>query len=120
MNANLITIIFALALPLTAVANPGECKGDHEHFQAKKIERMDKALSLTDDQKSRLEALFKQNGEKFKALHEETQSQLKTILTPEQYTRLQEMKQRRHEQWREKRQKKQHEHDHKKSDATQS
>ncbi|SFU40645.1 hypothetical protein SAMN05216339_10251 [Nitrosomonas eutropha] len=94
MNANLIAIIFALTLPLTAVANPGECKGDHDHYQAKRIGRMDKVLSLTDDQKSKLETLFKQNGEKFKALHEETRSQLKAILTPEQYTKLQEMKQR--------------------------
>lgn len=120
MNTNLIAIIFALALPLTAVANPGECKGDHDHYQAKRMEQLDKTLSLTDDQKSKLEALFKQNGEKFRALREETKSQLKTILTPEQYAKLQEMKQRRHEQWREKHQKKQHEHGQEKPDTTQS
>lgn len=119
MNTNLIAIIVALTLPLTAVADTGECKGDLDHYRAKRIERLDKTLSLTDDQKSKLEILFKQKGEKFKALREETQSQLKAILTPEQYTKLQEMKQRRHEQWQEKYQKKQHEHEQEKSDTTQ-
>lgn len=119
MNTNLVAIVLALTLPLTATANPGEYKGDHDHYQAKKIERLDKELSLTSDQKSRIETLFKQNGEKFKALREETQSQMQTILTPEQYTKLQEMKQRRHERWRAKKQNKQHEHHQEKSDTTQ-
>lgn len=105
MNKKLIGIVLALAFPLTVTANPGEHQCDHEQYRAKKIERLDKELSLTDDQKSKIDTLFKQNGEKFKALREETQSQLKTILTPEQYSKLEELKQRRHEQWREKHQK---------------
>ncbi len=104
MNAKLIGIAFALVFPLTVAANPGGHKGDYEQYRAKKIERLDKELSLTGDQKSQLETLFKQKGEKMKAIHEETQSQLQTILTPEQYSKLQELKQRRHEKWREKHQ----------------
>ena len=106
MNKKLIGIVLAFAFPLAAAANPGESKCDREQYRAKKIERLDKELSLTDDQKSKIDALFKQNGEKFKAIREETQSQLKTILTPEQHSKLQELKQRRQEQWREKHQKK--------------
>ncbi|BBL35666.1 hypothetical protein Nstercoris_01941 [Nitrosomonas stercoris] len=108
MNTNLVAIIFALALPLTAVANSGEYQKDHTHYQATKIERMGKHLSLTDEQKTKLEALFKQNREKFKALREESRTQMQSILTPEQYSKLQETKQQRREKWRAKHHKKHH------------
>lgn len=119
MNKKLIGIVLALAFPLAVTANPGEHKHDHEQHRAKKIERLDKELSLTDDQKSKVDTLFKQNGEKFKAIHEETQSQLKTILTPEQYSKLQEMKQRQQEQWHGKHQKRLQEKKQEQSDTTQ-
>ncbi|QOJ09237.1 hypothetical protein [Nitrosomonas sp. H1_AOB3] len=119
MNKKLIGIVLALAFPLAVTANPGEHKHDHEQYRAKKIERLDKELSLTDDQKSRIDTLFKQNGEKFKTIREETQSQLKTILTPEQYSKLQELKQRRQEQWRERHQQKMQEKKPEQSGTTQ-
>jgi periplasmic protein CpxP/Spy len=103
MNVKLISIIIALALPLSVAAYPGG-KGGHEQYRAKKIERLDKELGLSEDQKANIDALFKEQGEKYKALHQETQSRLQTILTPEQNSKLEEMKQRRHEKWREKHQ----------------
>lgn len=101
MNAKLFAIVFALALPFTAAAYAGGEKGDYQHYRAKKMERLEKELSLTADQKSQMEALFKEQKAKFKAVREETHSQMQTILTPEQYTKLEEMKQRRYEKWRE-------------------
>lgn len=102
MNAKLTAIVFALVLPFTAVTYAGGEKGDYQHHCAKKMERLEKELSLTADQKSQMEALFKEQKTKFKAIREETQSQMQTILTPDQYTKLEEMKQRRYEKWREK------------------
>jgi protein CpxP len=105
MNTQFASILFALVFPLTVAASPGgHHKGDFEHYRAKKIERLNQELSLTDDQKTQLETLFKQQGEKVKAVRKETRSQLQSILTPEQHTKLQELKQRRHAEWREKRQ----------------
>jgi len=101
MNIKFISMVIALALPLSAVAYPGG-KGDHEQYRAKKIERLNSELGLSEDQKVKIDALFKEQGEKHRALHQETQSQLQTILTPEQNTKLEEMKQRRQEKWREK------------------
>lgn len=101
MNAKLMGMTIALAFPLTVAAYSG---GDHEQYHAKKIERLDKELGLSEDQKVKIEALFKEQGEKYKAIHRETQSKMKEILTPEQNTKLQEMKQRRHEKWCEKHQ----------------
>ena len=84
-------VIILLAFPLTVIANPGE-EGNHEQYQAKKIERLNKELGLSEDQKGKIEALFKEQGDKHKAIREETQSRMKKILTPEQNTKLQEMK----------------------------
>ena len=103
MNVKLIFMVVALALPLSVTAYSGG-KGNYEHYRAKKIERLDKELGLSPDQKTKLEALFKEQGEKHKAIYKETRSQLQSILTPEQNTKLEEMKQRRHEKWREKHQ----------------
>ncbi len=103
MNIKLISMIIALALPLSVMAHPGG-KGDHEQYRAKKMERLSTELGLSEDQKVKVETLFKEQGEKYRAIRQETQSQLQTILTPEQSTKLEEMKQRRHEKWREKHQ----------------
>lgn len=107
MNKIFIGITFALMFPLTASADSGACTGDHEQYRARKIEQLDKELSLTNDQKSKLDGLFQLNEDKFKAIRVETEFQLKTILTPEQYSKLQKQKQRRQEQWREKHHEKQ-------------
>lgn len=105
MNVKLISLVIALVLPLSAVAYPGG-KGDHEHYRGKKIERLDKELGLSEDQKAKVEALFKEQGEKHKAIHKETQSRLKAILTPEQNAKLEEMKQRRLEKHQQRKQEK--------------
>ncbi|MCD2449590.1 hypothetical protein GO003_004215 [Methylicorpusculum oleiharenae] len=101
MKTKQIAIMMALIFPLAVAAYPGG-KGNDEGHQVKRMERMSKELSLTEEQQTKVGAVFKEQGEKYKAIHDETQSQLKTILTPEQFTKLEEMKQRRHDKWREK------------------
>lgn len=103
MNVKLVSMVIALALPLSVVAYPGG-KDNPEQYRAKKMERLNKELGLNEDQKVKIDALFKEQGEKGRALHKETQSRLQAILTPEQNTKLEEMEQRRHEKWREKHQ----------------
>ena len=103
MNKTILTLAFALSLPLTAIAQPGGPSGDKptEWRHGQRIERMTKELNLTPDQKTKVEALFKEQHEKFKAIHEETQTKLKTILTPDQMTKMEELKKQRREKWRE-------------------
>lgn len=96
MHAKLYGMVIILAFPLTVVAHPGQ-EGNHEQYRAKKIERLNRELRLSEDQKAKIEALFKEEGDKHKAVREETQSRLKKILTPEQNTKLQEMKTYHHE-----------------------
>jgi Spy/CpxP family protein refolding chaperone len=49
-----------------------------------------------------VEALFKEQEEKFKVIHEETHKRLQEILTKEQMTKMDEMKKQRHEKWQKK------------------
>lgn len=101
MNKKIIAIALAFVLPLTAAAFPGSGEGRHH---GKRMERLTKELNLTDEQRTQLETVFKEQHEKYKTIHEETRGRMKEVLTEEQMTKLDEMNQRRHEKWQEKRQ----------------
>ena len=101
MNKKIITLALALALPLTVAAFPGG-NGDFEGHRANRVERLTKNLDLTPEQKTKVEAIFKEQDEKFKIIHEETQKRLQEVLTKEQMTKMDDMKKQRHEKWQKK------------------
>jgi periplasmic protein CpxP/Spy len=101
MNKKIITLALALVLPLTVAAFPGD-KGDFGWHHGNRVERMTKNLDLNAEQKTKVEALFKEQEEKFKVIHEETHKRLQEILTKEQMTKMDEMKKQRHEKWQKK------------------
>jgi len=98
MNKKIITLALALALPLTVAAFPGD-NGGFEGHHANRVERLTKSLDLTPEQKPKVEAIFKDQGEKFKIIHEETQKRLQEVLTKEQMTKMDDMKKQRREKW---------------------
>ena len=98
MNKKIITLALALALPLTVTAFPGD-KGGFEGHHANRVERLTNSLDLTPEQKTKVEAIFKEQEEKFKIIHEETQKRLQEVLTKEQMTKMDDMKKQRHENW---------------------
>jgi periplasmic protein CpxP/Spy len=98
MNKKIITLALTLALPLTAAAFPGG-QGDFEGHHANRIERLTKELDLTPEQKTKVEAIFKEQHDRFKIIHEETQKRLQEVLTKEQSAKLDELKKQRHEKW---------------------
>jgi protein CpxP len=104
MNKKIITIAIALALPFAASAVTGTDKEGFEggYRHGEKMERMAKELNLNEEQKTRMDALFKEQHEKYKKIHEETRARLKEILTPEQMQKMDEIKKRHHEQWKRK------------------
>jgi len=74
-----------------------ECKSDKKMMeeQAKHLEKMTKDLNLTPDQKSKVEVILKEKGDKMKAemqkmqddkkaIKDEADQKIKDILTPEQ------------------------------------
>jgi periplasmic protein CpxP/Spy len=101
MNKKIITLALALALPLTAAAFPGD-QGDFEGHHANRVERLTKELNLTPEQKTKVEAIFKAQQEKFKVIHEETHKRLQEVLTKEQMSEMDDMKKQRREKWKNK------------------
>jgi Spy/CpxP family protein refolding chaperone len=101
MNKKIIILALALVLPLTVAAFPGD-KGGFEGHHANRVERLSKRLDLTPEQKTKVEALFKEQDEKFKVIHEQTRTRLQEVLTKEQMTKMDDMKKQRHEKWQKK------------------
>lgn len=89
--------IVALAIFTTSAFayGPGHKGGEHM------VERLEKKLELSEAQSTQLKAIFQEQGEKMKALHEETQSKMNQVLTPAQQEKLAEMKEQRKARWEE-------------------
>lgn len=79
----------------------------HEHGGSHKaqrmIEHMDEQLELSDDQRSQIEAVFKEQHEKHKALRSESKSKMAGILNADQQARFEQMKAERKAKWQQKR-----------------
>lgn len=91
MNKKLIGFLLALSIPLTASAEMGP-PDDANNPHGPRIERMTKELNLSEDQKTKVQAIFDQQKQKLKAIHEETRTSLQGVLTPEQMTKFDEMR----------------------------
>lgn len=57
------------------------------------MQQLEKELGLTAEQKTKLEAISKQQQEKFRALQEEGNARIKEVLTVEQWGKLEALKQ---------------------------
>ena len=101
MNKKIATLALALALPLTVAAFPSGGGGDHfkGHHRGDRLEYLEKELNLNDEQKSKLDVIFKEQREKLDAIHQETHTRMQEVLNPEQKVKLDELKKQRHEQW---------------------
>ena len=102
MNKKIAMLAMALALPLTVAAFPGG-GGYSEGHRGDRFERLAKKLDLNDEQKGKLEAIFKEQREKFDAVRQETRVRMQSVLSPEQMTKLDELKQQRKEKWKKRR-----------------
>ena len=59
-----------------------------------RIERLTQQLNLSDEQKTQVEKIFQEQIEKQRAIHDETQARLKSVLTEEQMAKMDQMRQR--------------------------
>ncbi|MBL6987297.1 MAG: periplasmic heavy metal sensor [Methylobacter sp.] len=101
MNKKIITIALALALPLSVAAFPGSNdSGNHsDNRRANKVEHLAKQLDLNAEQKSKLEAIFKEQHEKREALRQEARLRMQEVLSSEQMTKLDNLKKNHQEKW---------------------
>lgn len=98
MNTKMILLASVLSLPFTAFAD----MGNHEAPPHHRLERLEKELQLNAEQKAKLEVIFNEQHEKYRAIHDETHARVKEVLTPEQNDKWQAMQQQRMEKRREK------------------
>jgi protein CpxP len=111
MNKKIVILAIALTLPLTVFACPGGDGPGFEGHRGDRLERMSKQLDLTAEQKGKLEVIFKEQRIKFDAIHQETRTRMQKALSSEQMAKLDELKklrqekrQKRHEEWKNKKQ----------------
>jgi len=97
MNTKIISIALALTLPLTVAAFPGGEGGRDQARQANKVERLAQKLNLTAEQKTKMETIFKQRQQKFDAIRAETRTRMQDVLSSEQMTQLDQLKNQRKE-----------------------
>ncbi|MGZ8191847.1 MAG: Spy/CpxP family protein refolding chaperone [Methylococcaceae bacterium] len=101
MKKQLTALLLALSFSLSAFAlEEPKTTIDVPHFYGARIERMGKELGLNEEQKAKLETIFNEEKKKMevvKKIREETRAKLEEVLTPEQITKMDEIKkQRRH------------------------
>ncbi|MCG8392699.1 MAG: hypothetical protein MI745_06420 [Pseudomonadales bacterium] len=95
----LAIVILAVVSTSAFAMGPGHKGGE------RMAEHMQKQLELTDEQTAQIQTIFTEQGEKMKALHEETREKINAVLTPEQQDKLAELKEKRKERWEERKEK---------------
>ncbi|GAA5110785.1 Spy/CpxP family protein refolding chaperone [Alloalcanivorax gelatiniphagus] len=88
----------ALAGPVMAAPKPGPNPD-------RMVEHMAKELDLNADQQARIKTIMEEQGKKMRALHDETESRVKAVLTPEQQAKAEAMRDKRREKWEERKEK---------------
>lgn len=101
MKIRLAVFVLVLGVPLIALAVPGEKSGEGWRH-GPNIERLATELNLSDEQKSRLETIFKEQKAKHRALREEGHARMKEVLNDEQLKKWDEMRELRHQRWKNK------------------
>ncbi len=96
MKKHLLIILGLSVLPIAAFAEPAQ-EIEHPAMCKMRTEHLAKELGLNDEQKTKLETIFATQKEKSKALHEETNANIKAILTPEQQTKFDQLQEQRKE-----------------------
>jgi len=73
----------------TPAATPDTGKPPKNH--GKRMDKVAQELGLNEDQKTKMKAIIEEKHQKIKAAHEAANAKLKTVLTPEQYTKFESM-----------------------------
>lgn len=95
MRKAILAIALSAAIPAAIAAGGIASQGEVGPSYGPKVERLAQKLNLTDEQKTQLESIFAEQGEKRQALREETRARMQEVLTAEQLTQLDEMRQQR-------------------------
>jgi protein CpxP len=94
MKKTLLAIALSFAIPAAIAVGLGS-QAEASPYRGPFVDRLAQKLDLTDQQKTQLKAIFAEQREKRRALREEKRARMQEVLTPEQLTEWDEMRQRR-------------------------
>ncbi len=93
-----IAVSYAVHAESPATANPASANaavpvatqdaGKLPQNHGKRLDKVAQELGLSAEQKAKMAAIIEEKHQKIKALHEESRAKLKTVLTPEQFVKL--------------------------------
>jgi Spy/CpxP family protein refolding chaperone len=91
MKKHLLSTALMMILPLSVMAAeaPNAATAAHPKM-GNKGEWLTKDLGLSAEQQTKVEAIFEQNRQKSKVLHDEMSAEIKAVLTPEQFAKMKE------------------------------
>lgn len=92
MKKTMLALALSFALP-AAVTVGALAEDQASPRYGPRIERLAQRLDLRDQQKSALAAIFAEQGEKRRALREETHARVQGVLTEEQLAQFEDMRQ---------------------------
>jgi periplasmic protein CpxP/Spy len=87
MTLKKLLLLTTLSLPISALAMDSHPMPPHH-----RADQLAKDLGLSEEQKTKLDEIFKQQHEKFRAVHEESHALIKQVLSPEQLSKWENMK----------------------------
>jgi Spy/CpxP family protein refolding chaperone len=98
LKNTLAAVTCAAVIPLAVHASPGD---DDRPSRAERMDRLSQRLDLSEEQRTRMEALFEEHRAQREAMRERMHARMAEVLTPEQRERMEEMRSQRREKWSE-------------------
>jgi Spy/CpxP family protein refolding chaperone len=90
MKKHLLSTVLMMILPLSVMATEVPAVTTAHPKMGNKGEWLTKDLGLSAEQQTKVEAIFEQNRQKSKVLHDEMSAEIKAVLTPEQFAKMKE------------------------------
>lgn len=103
MNKRLM-IVLLCCIPFFAFAEPDVDEVQKTDWVDKRVARLTKELDLNAEQQSKVKSIFTTQRDKIKAIREEAQTSLKTVLTAEQQVKYEKFREEREKRREERRQ----------------
>ncbi|MCC1495309.1 hypothetical protein [Alcanivorax sp. 1008] len=99
MKKTLLALL--IAAPLAATPLLANAQPDQDRFQEHALERMQKNLDLSAQQKTQIDKIFREHREEMEALRGKTHERVNAVLNEEQRAKMATMQEQRKERWEE-------------------
>tara|TARA_Y100001972_G_scaffold100963_1_gene125631 strand:+ start:319 stop:645 length:327 start_codon:yes stop_codon:yes gene_type:complete len=94
-----LMLALLIAAPLVSAPMLASAQPDPERFQEHALERMQKNLDLSAEQKTKIDKIFSEHREKMQTLRTQTHERVNAVLNEEQRAKMATMHEQRKEKW---------------------